>query len=113
MTQIKYIAFLTVLCFHLIYFLRVAGSEICGYFFMVLCLWVTYFRRGARPEICGYFKLQIWVTNWVKSERYMGTEARACVSTVPDDVPYPIEPTRYVLGRDTTAFQIGTHEPGV
>ena len=58
-------------------------------FLTVLCLWVTYFRRGAKPEICGYFNVQIWVRNEVKSERYMGIEAYACVSTVPDDVCIP------------------------
>ena len=81
--------------------------------FTVLCLWVTYFRRVARPEICGYFKLQIWIPNWQKSERYRVIETHAYVNTAPDEIPYPIEPTRYVLGRGTTAFQIGTRESDV
>ena len=59
------------------------------------------------------FIVQIWVTNWVKSERYRVIETHTCASSAPDEVPYPIEPTRYVLGRDTTAFQIRTHEPDV
>ena len=82
-------------------------------FCTVLCLWVTYFRRVARPEICGYFNVQIWVTNWVKSQRYRAIEAHTYVNTAPDEIPYPIEPTRYVLGRDTTVFRIETREPDV
>ncbi len=82
-------------------------------FFTVLCLSVTNFRREAMPEICGYFKLQIYTNFGVKSERYWAIETHAFVNTVPDDVPYPIEPTRYVLGRSTTAFQIRTREPDV
>ncbi len=82
-------------------------------FLTVLCLWVTYFRRGARPEICGYFNVQIWVTNKVKSERYRPPKTNTCVTTLADDVAYPIEPTRYILGQVTTAFQIRTPEPGV
>ena len=35
------------------------------------------------------------------------------VSTGPDEVPYPIEPTRSVLGRHTIGFQIGPREPDV
>ena len=41
-----------------------------------------------------------------KSERYRAIATHVCISTAPDEVPYPIEPTRYVLGRGTTAFQI-------
>ncbi len=82
-------------------------------FFTVLCLWVTYFRRVASCENCGYFKLQIRVTNEVNSERYRAIEAHTYDNTAPHYVPYPIEPTRYVLGRVTTAFQISVLEHDV
>ena len=61
-------------------------------------------------KICGYFKLQIYTHFGVKIERYRGTEAHMYDIDAPDVVPYPIEPTRYVLGRVTTAFQIGAFE---
>ena len=82
-------------------------------FVTVLCLLVTYFRRGAMPEICEYFNVKIQVTNGVNKVRYRVIETHAYVTYAPDDVPYPIEPTRYVLGRDTTAFQISASEPDV
>ncbi len=56
----------------------------------------------AHLEICRYFNVKIRVTNVSKFEIYRGTEAYDCVSNVPDEVPHPIEPIRYVLGRDTT-----------
>ncbi len=80
---------------------------------MVLCFWVTNFQREARPEICGYFNVQIYTNFGVKIGRYRIIETHACVNTTPDEIPYPIEPTRYVLSRDTTVFQIGAREPDI
>ena len=50
--------------------------------------------------------VQIWVNFGEKSERYRVNMDHARVNTVPDDVPYPIEPTRSVLGRHTIGFHI-------
>ena len=62
----------------------------------------------------------LWVSygadlvNWLyQSERYRAAADHTRVSTAPDEVPYPIEPTRSVLGRHTTVFQIGPREPGI
>ena len=82
-------------------------------FFTVLCLLVINFQRGARPEICGYLTVQIRVTFGVKNGTYRPNADHTHVSTTPDDVPYPIEPTRYPLGRHTIGFQIGPREPAV
>ncbi len=82
-------------------------------FFTVLCFWPTYFRCGAQPEICGYLTVQIRVTFGVKNGTYRPNADHAYVSTAPDEVPYPIEPTRSVLCRHTIGFQIGPREPGV
>ena len=82
-------------------------------FFTVLCFWLTYFWCGARPEICGYLNVQIWVTGCTKIGTYRPNVDYTRVSTKPDDVPYPIEPTRSVLGRHTIGFQIRPREPDV
>ncbi len=82
-------------------------------FFTVLCLSVTNFQRGARPEICGYLTVQIRVTFGVKNGTYRPNADHARVSTGPDEVPYPIEPTRSVLCRHTIGFQIGPRESAV
>ena len=64
-------------------------------------------------EICGYFKLQICQNSGVKSVTYRGINPHVCVHTAPDNVAYPIEPSRYVLGRVTSAFSTGAPEPNV
>ena len=93
-------------------------TEVClldnvGVFFTVLCFCPTYFMRVARREICGYFIVQIWVTGCTKCETFMPNVDYARVSTEPDEVPYPIEPTRSVLCRHTIGFHIGPREPDV
>ena len=65
------------------------------------------------PEICGYFKLPIWITFGVKSAHYRLIDPHVYVNTIPDDVAYPIEPTRYVLDRVTTVLQISALERDV
>ena len=82
-------------------------------FFTVLCFWLIYFLRVARREICGYLTVQIWVTGCTKSESYRANSDYARVSTGPDEIPYPIEPTRSVLCRPTIGSQIGPREPDV
>ena len=77
--------------------------------FTVLCLYVANLLRAARCEMCGYFKLQIHTTFDVRIENYRNNARHARVSTGPDEVPYPIEPTRSVLSRHTIGFQIGQH----
>ncbi len=74
--------------------------------FTVLCLYVANLLRAARCEMCGYFKLQIHTTFDVRIENYRNNARHARVSAGPDEVPYPIEPTRSVLGRHTIGFQI-------
>ena len=78
--------------------------------FTVLCLYVANFLRGARREICGYFKLQIYTNFGVRIERYRGNSHHTRVSTGPDEVPHPIEPTRTALRRHTIGFQIGPRQ---
>ncbi len=78
-------------------------------FFTVLCFSVTDFRRGARREICGYFNVQIWWNSGVRIGSSMPNTDHARVSTGPDDVPCPLEPTRSVLSRHAIGFHIGPH----
>ena len=82
-------------------------------FFTVLCFSVTDFRRGARREICGYFNVQIWSNSRVGIRTYRANAHHTRVSAGPDEVPYPIEPTRSVLCRHTIGFHVGPREPGV
>ena len=93
---------------------RIDGAPGCIFtfllFFTVLCLCAAIFLRLARREICGYFKLQIWVTACTKIETYRPNTHSTHVSTGPDEVPYPIEPTRTVLRRHTIGFQIGPRQ---
>ena len=72
---------------------------------------MTYFLRVARLEICGYLIVKIYTNFGVRIESYRSNVDYAHVSTVPDKVPYPIEPTRSVLGRPTIGFHIGPREP--
>ncbi len=82
-------------------------------FFTVLCFWLVYFLRGARPEICGYFNVQIRSNFGVRIGTYRANAHHTRVSTEPDEVPYPIERTRSVLCRHTIGFHIGLREPDV
>lgn len=68
------------------------------------------FSTRSQPEICGYFNVQIRVTNGVNSKIYMVIDPHAYVTNIPDEVAYPIEPSRYVLSRITIVFQIGAPE---
>ena len=80
---------------------------------MVLCLYAAIFLRLARREICGYLTVKIYTNFGVKSERFTPNAHYTRVSTGPDEVPYPIEPTRTVLGRHTIGFQIGPRQSAV
>ena len=82
-------------------------------FFTVLCLYVTYFMRLARREICGYLMVKIYTNFGVRIERYRGNAHSTRVSTEPDKIPYPIEPTRTVLRRHTIGFQIRPRQSAV
>ena len=64
-------------------------------------------------EICGYLFVKVWVHFGVKSVTYRIIYPQTCVNVVPDDVPYPIEPYRYVLGRVASAFHISAPEPDI
>ena len=82
-------------------------------FFTVLCLYVANFMRLARREICGYLTVKIYTNFGVKIGTYRGNAHYTRVSTGPDEIPYPIEPTRSVLRRHTIGFHVGPHQCAV
>ena len=82
-------------------------------FFTVLCLCAAIFLRLARLEICGYLTVKIRLNFGVKIGTYRANLDSTRVSTGPDEVPYPIEPTRTVLRRHTIGFQIGPRQSAV
>ena len=59
------------------------------------------------PEICESFNVRI-DTEFGGTETLRGTVAHTYVNITPNQIPYPIEPIRYVLGRVTPVFHIYT-----
>ncbi len=85
----------------------------CTIFYGIMLMGDLFPTRSHARDLWVILMWTIWVTNGVRIESYRSNADHTYVNTAPDDVPYPIEPTWYVLGRMTTAFRIGTREPDV
>ena len=81
--------------------------------FTVLCLYAAIFLHLPRREICGYLTVKIYTNFGVRIQTYRASLVYTRVNTGPDDVPYPIEPTRSALRRHTIGFQIGPRQSAV
>ena len=82
-------------------------------FLTVLCFQVTYFQRVASCGICWYLIVKFTPTFWVNSVTYRRIYPHASANVVPHDVPYPIEPYWYVLGRVTSVFSTSAPKPDI
>ena len=86
---------------------------LCVHIFYGIMLMGDLFPTCSHVRDLWVFNVQIWITFGVRSERYRVIEAHTWVNTVPNNVTHLIEPTWYVLGRVTTAFQIRVLQHGV